>query len=141
MYSTNKIGIIGLGTVGSSLAFSLIMSGIPRELVLIDRNEKKTNGEALDMLDAASLLQPTKIYQSDYEGLKDADLVAITCGLAQKPGQTRLDLVNMNVEIYKEILPKILKYINEKTIILVITNPMDILTYVTLKISNLPKTE
>jgi len=132
-----KIGIVGVGAVGSSLAFSLMLSESVREIVLVDINKKKAKGEALDLLDACAILHPTNIFSSDYEGLKNSDLIAITCGINQKEGQTRLDLIGENIKIFKKVLPEILKYISKNTILLVITNPVEILSYVTWKITNL----
>jgi len=129
-----KIAIIGAGKVGSTFAFSLMISGLAREIVLIDKNEFLAKGECMDLNHGSSLAHPTKIYASRYEGCEDADIVVITAGSGQKPGQSRIDLVKDNVEIFKEIIPAIAKYA-EDAILLVVTNPVDILTYVTLKIS------
>jgi len=132
-----KIAIIGAGKVGSTFAFSLMISGIAREIVLIDKNESLAIGECMDLNDAISFVHPTKIYAAGYEGCKDADIVVITAGANQKPDQTRTDLVQKNVEIFKEIIPSITRY-TTTAILLVVTNPVDILTYVTLKLSGFP---
>ena len=133
-----KVAIIGTGNVGSTFAFSLMVSGAAREIVLVDRNQMRAKGECMDLNHGASFVQPVNICSSGYEGCQDADVVVITAGAKQKPGESRLDLVNKNTEIFKDIIPKITKHINGDTIILVVTNPMDILTYVTLKTSGLP---
>ena len=129
-----KIAIIGAGKVGSTFAFSLMISGLAREIVLIDKNESLAIGECMDLNHGISFVHPTKIYAGGYEGCKDADIVVITAGANQKPDQTRTDLVHKNVEIFKEIIPSITRY-TTTAILLVVTNPVDILTYVTLKLS------
>ena len=132
-----KIAIIGAGKVGSTFAFSLMISGLAREIVLIDKNESLAIGECMDLNHGLSFAHPTKIYAAGYEGCEDADIVVITAGANQKPDQTRTDLVQTNVAIFKEIVPAIVKYTRD-AILLVVTNPVDILTYVTLKLSGFP---
>jgi len=132
-----KIAIIGAGKVGSTFAFSLMISGLAREIVLIDKNESLAIGECMDLNHGLSFAYPTRIYAAGYEGCKDADIVVITAGANQKPDQTRTDLIHTNVAIFREIVPAITKY-TQKAILLVVTNPVDILTYVTLKLSGLP---
>lgn len=133
-----KIAIIGAGNVGSTFAFSLMISGLAREIVIVDKNELLAKGECMDLNHGISFAHPTKIYSAGFEGCEDADIVVITAGSKQKPGQSRVDLVKDNLAIFKDIIPAILKYA-ENSIFLVVTNPVDILTYVTLKISGLPK--
>jgi len=132
-----KIAIIGAGNVGSTFAFSLMISGLAREIVLVDKNELLAKGECMDLNHGLSFAHPTKIYAAGFEGCKDADIVVITAGANQKPGQSRTDLVKENVAIFKDIIPAITKY-SGNAILLIVTNPVDILTYVTLKISCLP---
>jgi len=132
-----KVSIIGAGNVGSSFAFALMISGIAREIVIIDKDTKKAAGECMDLNHGLSFTHPTTISSQDYEGCSGSDIVVITAGARQKPGQTRIDLVQTNTDIFKQIIPQITKYAKE-AIILVVTNPVDILTYVTLKISGLP---
>jgi len=132
-----KIAIIGAGNVGSTFAFSLMISGLAREIVLIDKNESLAIGECMDLNHGLSFAHPTKIYAAGFEGCADAEIVVITAGANQKPDETRTDLINKNVAIFKDIVPAIAKYAKE-AIILVVTNPMDILTYVTLKLSGFP---
>jgi len=132
-----KIAIVGAGNVGSTFAFSLMISGLAREIVLIDRNESLVMGECMDLNHGLSFVRPTKIYPAGFEGCENADIVVITAGANQKPDETRTDLVNKNVAIFKEIVPAITKY-NKDGILLVVTNPVDILTYVTLKLSGFP---
>jgi len=132
-----KIAIIGAGNVGSTFAFSLMISGLIREIVLIDKNELIAKGEVMDLNHGLSFAHPTKIYTAGFDGCKNADIVVITAGAKQKPGQSRIDLVQNNVTLFKDIIPAIAKYAGN-AILLVVTNPVDILTYVTLKISGLP---
>ena len=132
-----KIAIIGAGHVGSTFAFSLMISGLAREIVLIDKNESLAIGECMDMNHGLSFAHPTKIYAAGFEGCADADIVVITAGANQKPNETRTDLVSKNVAIFKEIIPAIAKHTKD-AILIVVTNPVDILTYVTLKLSGFP---
>jgi L-lactate dehydrogenase len=132
-----KIAIIGAGNVGSTFAFALMISGLAREIVLVDKNELLTEGEVMDLNHGLSFAHPTKIYAAGFEGCIDADIVVITAGVRQKPGQTRIDLVHSNVALFKDIIPAITKFAGN-SIFLVVTNPVDILTYVTLKLSGLP---
>jgi len=132
-----KIAIVGAGNVGSTFAFSLMISGLAREIVLIDKNESLAIGECMDLNHGLSFAHPTKIYAAGFEGCKDADIVVITAGANQKPDETRTDLVSKNVAIFKDIVPAVAKYAKD-AILLVVTNPVDILTYVTLKLSGFP---
>ena len=132
-----KIAIIGAGNVGSTFAFSLMISGLAREIVLIDKNEALAIGECMDLNHGLSFAHPTKIYAAGFEACENADIVVITAGANQKPYETRTDLVTKNVAIFKEIVPAVAKYATD-AILLVVTNPVDILTYVTLKLSNFP---
>jgi len=133
----SKVAIIGAGSVGSTFAFSLMKSGFVREIALIDRNRERAEGECMDLNHGASFVNPVKIFSAGYEGCENADIVVITAGAKQKPGQTRIDLVQANIEIFKDIIPKITKYAKD-AILLIVSNPMDILTYATLKISGFP---
>jgi len=133
-----KVAIIGAGSVGSTFAFSLMIRGIAREIVIVDRNEKKSAGECMDLSHGMSLTRPAAIHSAGYEGCAGSDVVVITAGAKQKPGQSRTALTQTNVDIFKDIIPKIIKYARE-AVFLVVTNPVDILTYVTLKISGFPR--
>ena len=130
----SKIAIVGAGNVGSTFAFSLMISGVAREIVLVDRDEKRAKGECMDLNHGASFVSPVKITASGYEGCEGANIVVITAGARQKPGETRIDLIQRNAEIFKDIIPRITKHAKD-AILLVVSNPMDILTYVALKIS------
>jgi len=132
-----KCAIIGCGFVGASIAFSLLESGLFSEMVLIDINKDKAEGDAMDLSHAIPFGRPMKIYAGDYSDLNDCYIVIITAGGIQKPGQSRLDLVNTNINILKGIVPNITKY-NTDGILLVVSNPVDVLTYVTWKLSGFP---
>lgn len=106
----NKITIIGSGSVGSTIAYTLTVQGIASEIVMIDINEEKAKGEALDIRQGVPFCTPCSVYAGSYEDAKDSDIVIITSGIARKPGQTRLDLAQTNVNIIKSITPNITKY-------------------------------
>lgn len=134
-----KAAIIGTGFVGSTTAFTLMMSGLFSELVLIDINETKARGEAMDLNHGMPFARPVRIYQGNYADCHDADIIIITAGANQKEGETRLDLVYKNTEIFKSIVSGVTKYTSpDKSLLLVVTNPVDILTHVTAKISLWP---
>lgn len=134
---TNKISIIGAGFVGSATAFALMNQNIASEIVIVDINKDKAEGEALDLYQGSVFVSPVSVIAGDYADTKDSDIVIITAGLAQKPGETRLDLVNRNISIYKQLVPEIVKY-NPDAILLVVSNPVDILTQVTYQLSGFP---
>lgn len=138
MMDIQKAAIIGCGFVGSATAFSLIHKGLFSELVLIDADKKKAEGEAMDLSHGRPFVHPMKIYAGDYDDIGDCSLIIITAGANQKPGETRLDLVHKNVGIFKSIIPEITKR-NFEGILLIVANPVDILTYAALKISGYPK--
>jgi L-lactate dehydrogenase len=135
----NRVALIGTGFVGSSYAFALLNQGGTEELVLIDINKQKAEGDAMDLNHGLPFAPSrTKIWFGDYSDCKDADLVVLTAGANQKPGETRLDLVEKNTAIFKGIVNEIMAS-GFDGIILVATNPVDILTYVVWKFSGLPK--
>lgn len=136
--TVKKVTIIGAGFVGATSAYTLMMSGLITELVLIDVNKKKAEGEVMDLNHGMPFVRPVRIYVGDYSDCAGSDIVIIAAGANQKPGETRIDLVHKNTAIFKEIVSNIVKY-NKDCILLVVTNPVDILTYVTYKISGLPK--
>lgn len=133
-----KAVMIGCGYVGSAAVFSLMESGLFSEIAMIDADKAKAEGEAMDISHGIPFVRHMKIYAGDYDDVKDAAIVIITAGANQKPGETRLDLVHKNVAIYKSIIPEITKR-NFSGILLVVSNPVDILTYVTVKLSGLPE--
>ncbi|MDP4157183.1 MAG: L-lactate dehydrogenase [Bacillota bacterium] len=135
----NRVALIGTGFVGSSYAFALLNQGVTEELVLIDINKEKSEGDAMDLNHGLPFAPSrTKIWFGDYSDCKDADLVVLTAGANQKPGETRLDLVEKNTAIFKGIVGSIMSS-GFDGIILVATNPVDILTYAVWKFSGLPK--
>lgn len=133
----NKIILIGDGAVGSSFAYAITLQGIGHELGIIDINTQKTEGDALDLSDSLALTAPKHIFSATYADCKDADIVVITAGLAQKPGETRLDLIDKNLKIFKTMITQIVES-GFDGIFLIATNPVDILTYATWKFSGFP---
>jgi L-lactate dehydrogenase len=134
-----KVAIIGAGRVGSSLAFTLLVKNAVNEITLVDINKEKSEGEALDLKHGlSSLPYSVGIKTKDISEIKDADLIVITAGIPRKPGETRLDLLKKNASLVKEISQKI-SYYNKKALLFVISNPVDVMTYVVLKNSNFPK--
>lgn len=133
----SKIILIGTGAVGSSFAYASTLLGVGRELGIIDINEDKVEGEVMDLTDAISFTKPKNIYKADYSDCKDAEVVVITAGAAQKEGETRLDLVDKNLSIFKDMIGKVVAS-GFDGIFLVASNPVDILTYATWKYSGFP---
>ncbi|MGX6970396.1 L-lactate dehydrogenase [Vagococcus bubulae] len=133
-----KIIVVGNGAVGSSYIFALVTQNIAQEIGIIDIDVNKAEGDALDLSHALAFTSPKKIYAATYADCKDADIVVITAGAAQKPGETRLDLVNKNLKIFKSIVDDIVAS-GFNGIFLIATNPVDILTYATWKFSGFPK--
>ena len=134
----NKITVIGSGNVGATISYTLTVMGLASEIVMIDVNEKKSLGEALDIRQGLPFCSPASVYAGAYSDAKDSDIVIITSGMARKPGQTRLDLAQTNVDVIKSIADKIVPVAPDATYIIV-SNPVDILTYVFLKHTGLPE--
>lgn len=134
----NKITVIGSGNVGSTIAYTLTIMGIASEIVMIDVNEEKSLGEALDIRQGVSFCSPTDVYAGSYADAAGSDIVVITSGMARKPGQSRLDLAQANVDIIKSIADKIVPVAPNATYVIV-SNPVDVLTYVFLKHTGLPQ--
>jgi len=132
-----KVGIIGAGNVGMRYAYSLMISGLSRSIVIVDRDRKRTEGEVLDLASCMPYVPPVEIASGDYADLKDSNLIVITAGKKQSPGQTRIDLVKDNVDIFKQVIPQVMKATPEATF-LVVTNPVDVLSFATYKISGKP---
>lgn len=132
-----KISIIGAGNVGIRFAYGLMIHGIARSLVIIDLDKKRAEGETLDLASGMPYLSPIDISVGGYPDISDSDLIVITAGKKQKAGQSRLDLVKDNVSIFKEIIPKLMRYAPE-AIYLIVSNPLDVLAYATYKISSKP---
>ncbi|MFH1367996.1 MAG: L-lactate dehydrogenase [Elusimicrobiota bacterium] len=135
-----KVSIIGCGNVGIRYAYSLMISGLARSIVLIDRDRKRAEGEAMDLSHGAPYSAPVEITAGDYADTKDSDLVVITAGKKQLPGQTRIDLVKDNIGVYKTLIPEIIKHA-PSAILLIVSNPVDILSYAAYKISGKPSNE
>ena len=133
-----KVVLIGNGAVGSAYAFAMVQQGLDEEFVIVTRHKERAVGDALDLEDATPFTSPTKIYAGEYSDCKDADLVVITAGAPQKPGETRLDLVNKNLRILATIVKPIVAS-GFTGIFLVASNPVDILAYATQKLSGFPK--
>ena len=136
--NSRKAAIIGCGFVGSASAFALMESGLFSEIVLIDADPGKAEGEALDISHGLPFAKPMQIYAGSYEDINDASIIIVTAGAGQKPGETRLDLVHKNVGIFKTIIPQITAH-NNSGILMVVANPVDILTYTAAKLSGFPE--
>ena len=134
----NKISIIGTGSVGSTIAYTLTVMGMASEIVMIDINNEKALGEALDIRQGTPFCGACSVYAGSYSDAKDSDIVILTSGIARRPGQSRLELAQTNVDIIKTIIPKITKHAPNATYIIV-SNPVDVLTYTFCKHSGLPE--
>jgi len=136
----SKITIIGAGSVGATIAYTLVNKDIASEIVMIDINKEKAEGEVLDIIQGTYFRTPIDLIAGEYEDAKGSDIVIITCGLARKPGQTRLELAQTNVDILKEITKNIVAAAPDAKYIIV-SNPVDVMTYVFHKISGLPENQ
>jgi L-lactate dehydrogenase len=132
-----RVAIIGTGNVGATFAYSLLSSGLSSEIVLIDANQAKAEGEAMDLMHAVPLGRPTRVWAGSYADCAGAAVTVVTAGTAQRPGETRLDLAARNTEIFRQIIPNIVKN-NPEGILVIATNPVDVLTYASIKFSGLP---
>jgi len=126
---SSKITIIGAGSVGSTIAYTLSNQDIASEIVLIDINKEKVAGEVMDIIQGTCFRDPINIKAGEYEDAKDSNIVIITSGIARKPGQTRIELAQTNVNILKDITPKIVKEA-PNALYVIVSNPVDIMTYV-----------
>lgn len=133
-----KVTIVGAGAVGASAAFSLAELSIADEVVIVDINRERAKGIALDIAHGVPLIKPVQVYEGDYSDSANSDLVVITVGVPEVVGESRLVPMQKNTGIIKSIVPQILKY-SPNAFLLVVSNPVDILTYVAQKVSNLPK--
>ena len=133
-----KVGIIGAGSVGAATAFALIMRGVARKVVLIDANEKKAQAEAMDIAHAAPFAYANKVKAGTYADLEGAEVVIVTAGANQKPGETRIDLLGRNAKIFESIIPQIAQHA-PNTILIITSNPADIMTEVAIKLSGFPR--
>lgn len=133
-----RVAVVGTGNVGSTFAYALLLSGLAAELVLIDANQARAEGEAMDLNHAVPFAHPTRIWAGTYEDCAGAAVTVIAAGANQRPGESRLDLVKRNAAIFREIVPAVARH-NPDGILLIATNPVDALTYASLKLSGLPK--
>ena len=131
-----KISILGTGNVGASIAYNLTLSGICSEILLVDINKEKAEGEALDLSQCAAVVPSVKVWNGEYEDVVGSDIIVVTFGIARKPGQSRLDLAKVNVGILKSVMPTVAKYAPD-ALYVIVSNPVDVLTYTTLKCTNL----
>ena len=136
----SKITVIGAGSVGATVANDLMIQGVASEIVLVDINKKKAYGEALDIYQGAPFHSPTIVRSGGYDDAQGSDIVVITCGVARKPGMTRLDLAQINVNILKDVAQNVVGYA-PNAIYVIVSNPVDILTYVFHKVSGLPENQ
>ncbi len=136
-----KVVIVGAGAVGATTAFTLMLGGLFQEIVLIDINRDKAEGDALDIAHGVSLVKPVTIKAGDYSECREADIVIITAGVPQKGVQTRLDLLKDNAALFKKIVKSIMEFAPSDVILMTVSNPVDILTYITYKLSGLPKNQ
>ena len=134
----SKISVIGAGSVGATIANDLMIQGVASEIVLVDVNKKKALGEALDIYQGAPFCSPATVTAGEYSDVEGSDIVVITCGVARKPGMTRLDLAQVNVNILKDVAANVTKYA-PNSIYVIVSNPVDVLTYVFHKISGIPE--
>ena len=137
---SKKITVIGAGNVGATIAYTLSLGNIASEIVVIDINKEKVEGEVMDIVQGTSFREPISVIAGDYEDAKDSDIVVITSGKGRKPGQTRIDLAQTNVNILKEITPQIVA-VAPKALYVIVSNPVDVMTYVFTKISGLPESQ
>lgn len=139
-HMSRKITVIGAGNVGATIAYTLSLGDTASEIVLIDINQEKVEGEVMDIIQGASFRDPISIVAGDYAAARDSDIVIITSGIARKPGQTRIELTQTNVNILKEITPQIVQAA-PNALYIIVSNPVDIMTYVFTKISGLPENQ
>ena len=135
---SSKITIIGAGSVGSTIAYTLSKEDYVSEIVMIDINKNKVAGEAMDIIQGASFRDPISVYAGDYDDAKNSDIVIITSGIARKPGQSRIELTQTNVDIIKSITPEIVKAA-PNALYIIVSNPVDVMTYAFTKLSGLPE--
>ena len=132
-----KIAILGTGNVGATIAYSLTLSGLCSEIVLVDVNKTKAEGEALDLSQCAACVPSVKVWCGEYADVKGSDIVVVTFGIGRKPDQTRLDLAKVNVGILTSVMPDVAK-IAPDALYVIVSNPVDVLTYATIKCTGLP---
>jgi len=131
-----KVGVVGCGFVGSSGAYAMALKGTPSEIVLVDLNKKLAQGQAEDILHATPFSHPVRVMAGDYPLLANAGVVILACGVNQRPGETRLQLLERNVEVFKKVIPQVLQFAPE-ALLLVVSNPVDAITQVVTKLSGI----
>jgi L-lactate dehydrogenase len=136
-HRATRVAVVGVGNVGATFAYALLLSGLAAEIVLIDVNRAKAEGEAMDLNHTEPFAKATRIWAGDYPDCAGATVTVVAAGANQKPGETRLDLVKKNAAIFSEIVPRIVQH-NPDGILLIATNPVDVLTYASWKLSGLP---
>jgi len=136
--SKPKVAIVGAGFVGSTFAYSLLIHGLVSQIVVIDVNKERAEGEVMDLNHGLPFAYPVKIGIGDYSDCQNADIVAIAVDRGQKIEQSRLELAQGNFELLKQIVPKIVEY-NKECILLVVSNPLDVMTYAALRLSGFPR--
>jgi L-lactate dehydrogenase len=134
MIQKRSIGIVGVGNVGVAAAYAIFMRGLASEIILVDNNWKKAEGEAMDLMHGQSFFENITVRAGDYTELQSVQVVVITAGLAQKPGETRLDLLNRNAGVFKEIVDRLDEH-SPESVLVIASNPVDVLTYATQKLS------
>jgi L-lactate dehydrogenase len=132
-FDPRKVAIVGTGQVGATFAFALMISGLSSSIILIDQAAERAEGHAMDLNHSLPFVAPCNISVGDYSDCRDASIVVVTAGAGQKPGETRLELVRRNTDIFKQIIPEIVKH--NPRMLVIVSNPVDVLTYVTLKVS------
>ncbi len=132
-----RVAIVGVGNVGATFAYALLLNGLASEIVLIDKNRAKAEGEAMDLNHAIPFSHATRVWAGDFSDCANAAVVVLAAGSLQRPGEKRLDLAARNAAIWQEIVPKVVQH-NQNAVLLIATNPVDVLTYATLKLSGLP---
>jgi L-lactate dehydrogenase len=135
-----KVGVIGTGFVGSSAAYAMVLRRVASEIVLIDINKKMAWAQAEDILHATPFTAPARVYSGDYPDLENALAVILACGVGQKKGETRLQLLGRNVKVFEQVVPSVLKYAPH-AVLLVASNPVDLITEIVTKISGLPTSQ
>jgi L-lactate dehydrogenase len=131
-----KVGIVGCGSVGSSGAYAMVLKGTVSEIVLVDLNRRLAQGQAEDILHATPFSHPVRVMAGDYPHLADAGVVVLACGVGQRPGETRLQLLERNLEVFNEVIPRVLRFAPE-TLLLVVSNPVDVITQVVTTLSGI----
>ncbi len=137
IHHPTRVAIVGVGNVGATFAYHLLISGLASEIVLIDANQARAEGEAMDLMHTVPFSRPTRIWAGSYADCAGAAVTVITAGSAQRPGETRLDLAARNTHIFRQIIPQIVEN-NPNGLLVIASNPVDVLTYAALKISGLP---